>query len=139
MSGTELANIAGTPAGLLALVVVLGIFIALLLKWIASLLKQVQAGVEQRLDDNTKAIEQIRKEQNEAIQQTRKDHAAAIDSVWHHLSRHEGDLPKTYVLRDDFIRTLTAFDKKQDQMLDLLMALQCKKGGICGPAEASGS
>jgi hypothetical protein len=82
----------------------------------------------------TDEIKLVRREQVDELKAMRTSQAAEVDRIWHHISKHEQTLPMTYVLRDDFIRMMSGFDKKLDQVLENQGALPCKNGGGCGPA-----
>lgn len=82
----------------------------------------------------TDEIKAVRRELADELKAMRTAQVAEVDRIWHHLSKHEQTLPMTYVLRDDFIRMMSGFDKKLDQAIELVQGLPCKNGRDCGPA-----
>jgi len=78
---------------------------------IAFLLKDSNMKTQKRIEQNEKSIEVNEK---------------CIESLEQKFNDFRADLPKNYVMKDDFIRAMTNVDKKLDKIYDMLAS---KKGG----------
>ncbi|MBM4395629.1 MAG: hypothetical protein FJ087_08060 [Deltaproteobacteria bacterium] len=125
-----IAQQSGTPAGAYLVVGILGALLVAVLGFAAWLLKDLRGRIDDDIKKNAAGTEDLK----DLIRDE-------VKKVWEHISRTERNMPLTYVLRDDFIRSMNQFDRKLDRVLERMdeMDGNRRRGGDGGPAEAAGA
>ena len=96
--------------------------ILLMIGSIGYFLKQNSAKIDERFERNECCIEKV----DEKVEALEGKIETKFEVLEEKLSNLKEELPKEYVIRDDFIRAMSNVDQKLDKIYDIITS---KKGG----------
>ncbi len=73
-----------------------------------------------------------------SVKEKQSEHTDEIKSIRKEFADFRADLPKEYVLRDDFIRTIAGIEKKMDIMTGMVVKLNRNLSKMLGGEEDNG-
>lgn len=76
--------------------------------------------IEKSIEINEKKIDEFVDKYDAKLEKAEKEHEEKFTKINETINKLKEDLPKEYVLRDDFIRATTNIDQKLDKIYDII-------------------
>lgn len=76
--------------------------------------------IEKSIEANEKKIDLFVEKYDEKLEKTEEKNDKKFDEIQSTINKLKEDLPKEYVIRDDFIRAMSNVDQKLDKIYDII-------------------